>query len=363
MAFSSLYWGAVQQQLREHEVDADDTSPAAAAHIPASQRNPIYNSAKVSLLGLITSVFESKVLYASPTSRVLTKTPRDFYMPNYEDVEITTKDKKTVHGWLIKRREARACPTIIHFHGNACNVSHMLYDALGMFQKVKANIMLVDYRGYGQSEGSPSQEGLVMDAEAALDYLLLRRDVVDPEQIFLFGRSLGGAVAMELTSRREAQIRGIIVENTFTSMEDLVKHLSPAFSKHIVRAMSNKWDTLSIIGNISKPMLLLSGRSDEIVPPRMMTQLYKAAVLSEGRELAAFPKGKHNSTCLSRGYYETMKRFVDRVVGDDVNASVAATPAATPATSAANTPGQGTVPSRVRTMPPSRSERETRQLM
>ena len=86
------------------------------------------------------------------------------------------------------------------------------------------------------------------------------------------------------------QIRGIIVENTFTSMEDLVKHLSPAFSKYMVRAMTNKWDTLSIIGNISKPMLLLSGRADEIVPPRMMTALYKAAILSQGRELAAFPK-------------------------------------------------------------------------
>jgi acetyl esterase/lipase len=207
MAFTSLYWNAVRQQLHDHEVDTEDSSGAAAVHIPASQSNPIYNSAKVCLLGMLTSIFESKVLYASPTSRVLTKTPRDFYMPNYEDVEITTKDKKTVHGWLIKRREARACPTIIHFHGNACNVSHMLYDALGMFQKVKANIMLLDYRGYGQSEGSPSQAGLVMDAEAALDYLLLRRDVVDPDQVFLFGRSLGGAVAMELASRREPQVR------------------------------------------------------------------------------------------------------------------------------------------------------------
>eukprot|EP00802_Teleaulax_amphioxeia_P013072 Tamp_13119.p1 GENE.Tamp_13119~~Tamp_13119.p1 ORF type:complete len:327 (+),score=62.05 Tamp_13119:512-1492(+) len=288
----------------------------------------------------------------------------DFYMPNYEDVEITTKDKKTVHGWLIKRREARACPTIIHFHGNACNVSHMLYDALGMFQKVKANIMLLDYRGYGQSEGSPSQAGLVMDAEAALDYLLLRRDVVDPDQVFLFGRSLGGAVAMELASRREPQIRGIIVENTFTSMEDLVQHLSPAFSKHMVRAMTNKWDTLSIIGSISKPMLLLSGRADEIVPPRMMTQLYKAAILSEGRELAAFPKGKHNSTCLSRGYYETIKRFMDRVNASSEAVSLAAA-AAAPGnrTSETGVRRNEAAPTRVRTMPPSRSERDARELM
>ena len=101
MAFTSLYWGSLQQQLQDREVDAEEASSAAAAYFPASQSNPIYNNAKISFLGLMTSLLESKVLYASPTSRVLTKTPRDFYMPNYEDVEITTKDKKTVHGWCV----------------------------------------------------------------------------------------------------------------------------------------------------------------------------------------------------------------------------------------------------------------------
>ena len=166
--------------------------------VPVSQTSPVYNACKASFLGMLTSVFESKVLYASPSSRVLAKTPRDFYMPNYEDVEIVTRDRKVVHGWLIKRKDAKLFPTVLHFHGNACNISHMLYDALGMFQKVKVNILLVDYRGYGLSEGSPSQAGLVMDAEAALDYMLHRRDVCDPDKIFLFGRSLGGAVAVEL---------------------------------------------------------------------------------------------------------------------------------------------------------------------
>jgi len=241
-------------------------------------------------------------------------------MPNYEDLEIVTKDKKAVHGWLIKRKDSRNVPTIIHFHGNACNVSHMLYDALGMFQKVKANIMLVDYRGYGLSEGSPTQAGLIMDAEAALDYLLRRRDVVDPTNILLFGRSLGGAVALELAARRESAVKAVVVENTFTSMEDLVRHLSPAYARHVSRAMSNKWDSLHVIPTISRPILFLSGRADEIVPPWMMTSLYKAAVKSQGRELAAFPKGKHNSTCLSRGYYETIKRFADRVLAPPTDA-------------------------------------------
>mmetsp|Transcript_27108 Transcript_27108/g.64006 ORF Transcript_27108/g.64006 Transcript_27108/m.64006 type:complete len:333 (-) Transcript_27108:349-1347(-) len=313
MAFANLYWNCIDQQLKDTELE-DEREELSSIHIPKSHASPVFNNAKLSFLTFLTSMFESKVLYASPSNRTLPKTPRDFYMPNYEDLEIITKDKKVVHGWLIKRKDSRNVPTIIHFHGNACNVSHMLYDALGMFQKVKTNIMLVDYRGYGLSEGSPTQAGLIMDAEAALDYLLRRRDVVDPTSIFLFGRSLGGAVAIELAARRESAVRAVMVENTFTSIDDLVKHLSPAYSKHVIRAMSNKWNSQQVIPSISRPMLFLSGRADEIVPPWMMTSLYKAAVRSEGRELAAFPKGKHNSTCLSRGYYETIKRFVDRVL-------------------------------------------------
>jgi abhydrolase domain-containing protein 13 len=82
----------------------------------------------------------------------------------------------------------------------------MLYDALGLFQKVRANVLLLDYRGYGLSEGTPSEEGLLNDADAVLDFALLRRDVIDPSKIFLFGRSLGGAVAVHLAVRREAKV-------------------------------------------------------------------------------------------------------------------------------------------------------------
>ena len=155
MAFANLYWGCISQQLKESELE-DDQDDAGGVHIPHSHSNPVYNSVKLSLLSTVASMFESKVLYASPSNRTLTKTPRDFYMPNYEDVEITTKDKKVcrctllaharkcgrggegegrrdeggggrmpratvslltpsppqvVHGWLIKRKDAKTvCP-------------------------------------------------------------------------------------------------------------------------------------------------------------------------------------------------------------------------------------------------------------
>ena len=106
MAFANLYWGCISQQLKESELE-DDQDDAGGVHIPHSHSNPVYNSVKLSLLSTVASMFESKVLYASPSNRTLTKTPRDFYMPNYEDVEITTKDKKVCRCTLLAH--ARKC--------------------------------------------------------------------------------------------------------------------------------------------------------------------------------------------------------------------------------------------------------------
>lgn len=297
--------------------DEHDPGDLMDLYLPQRKNLPLYNACRWTFVGSLASLFENRVVYAAPNSRTLVKTPKDYFMPNYEDLTIDTADHNTIHAWLIKRRDPRSFPTIIHFHGNACNISHVLYDALGMFQKVKANIMLVDYRGYGMSDGSPSQAGLLLDAQAALDYLLTKRsDVVDPNKVLLFGRSLGGAVAIALAAKNESKLRGIIVENTFTSMEDLVSHLSPILSR-FRRLMNNKWQSEELITKLRLPILFLSGRADEIVPAHMMTQLHKAAVRSIGKEMVSFPKGKHNSTCLSRGYYDSMKRFVDRVLEEE----------------------------------------------
>ena len=91
-------------------------------------------------------------------------------------------------------------PTVLYLHGNAGNIGHRLVNVQGLYNSIGCNVALVEYRGYGRSEGTPSEEGLCMDAQAALDFLLTRSDI-NTEKILVFGRSLGGAVAIDLATR------------------------------------------------------------------------------------------------------------------------------------------------------------------
>ena len=114
--------------------------------------------------------------------------------------------------------------TILYFHGNAGNIGHRVPNALLMLVNLKANVVLVDYRGYGKSEGEPSEDGLYLDAEATLDYVMTRPDL-DKTKVLLFGRSLGGAVAVRLASANPHRVAAIVVENTFLSIPHMAATL------------------------------------------------------------------------------------------------------------------------------------------
>ena len=110
----------------------------------------------------------------------------------------------------------------VYFHGNAGNIGHRLENAKVLYKTLKCNILLVEYRGYGMSDGIPSEEGFYQDAQAAYDFVDSREDL-DSSKIVIFGRSLGGAVAIDLASRCDYRDRllALVVENTFTSIPDL----------------------------------------------------------------------------------------------------------------------------------------------
>lgn len=177
-------------------------------------------------------------------SRVYIPVPAMHNLP-YETVNIRTSDNATLHAFFIKQNDDKSTfvPTIVYFHGNAGNMGHRLQNVWGIYYNLNCNILMVEYRGYGLSTGSPSEKGLCMDGRAAVDYLYTRHDL-DHQKIILFGRSLGGAVAIDVAADLEysGKIMALMVENTFTSIPDMavelvhpnVKYLPNVFYKNKV---------------------------------------------------------------------------------------------------------------------------------
>lgn len=151
-------------------------------------------------------------------------------------VHIKSSDDVVLHAFWITQygEKSKYSPTLVYFHGNAGNIGHRLQNAKGMHLVCGLNILMVDYRGYGLSTGIPSERGFYDDARATFNYLMSREDL-DHNQIGIFGRSLGGAVAIDLAADTEfsQRIMCVILENTFTSIKDMACHLLHPRFKYI----------------------------------------------------------------------------------------------------------------------------------
>ncbi|XP_054644037.1 protein ABHD13 [Dunckerocampus dactyliophorus] len=203
-----------------------------------------------------------------------------------------------------------APPTILYFHGNAGNIGHRVPNALLMLVNLKANVVLVDYRGYGKSDGEPSEEGLYLDAEATLDYVMTRPDL-DKTKVILFGRSLGGAVVIRLASANPHRVAAIIVENTFLSIPHMAATLFSFLPMRLlpVWCYRNQFLSYRQVALCRMPSLFVSGLSDQLIPPVMMKQLYELSP-SRTKRLAIFPEGTHNDTWQCQGYFAALEQFI-----------------------------------------------------
>lgn len=242
--------------------------------------------------------------------------PLEYGLP-YEDLYLLTQDHVNLNAWFVKQRSFQSCPTLIFLHGNAGNIGDRLQNAYGLYENVHCNILMMDYRGYGKSDNeTPNEEGLISDALACVDYLWDRADI-DREQLFVFGRSLGGAVAiglMEALEQRDqqARIRGVILENTFTNVAEMTESLwSPL--RHIKSLFTAQWNSIGRIAVCKAPLLFVSGLADELVPPTMMQQLFDAVQASEFKHMVRFPYGTHNETWCEGGYYQHMMLFIKKI--------------------------------------------------
>lgn len=248
-------------------------------------------------------------------SRVFVPQPSNYKLP-FESIKIPNKDGFMIHMFFIKQHtNSSKLPTIVFFHGNAGNIGHRLPNVSGLFHKLNVNILLLEYRGYGLSEGVPSEDGLYSDAQTAINYLYERSDI-DRKQIILFGRSLGGAVAIDLASRPEyrSKIWCLIVENTFTSIPDMVLVLLGwRCLRWLPRCIhKNQYMSLQKVSKVLVPSMFICGSSDSLVPPAMGEALhFRCAAIH--KRLLVIPGGGHNDTWTCREYYPSLQQFISNV--------------------------------------------------
>lgn len=188
---------------------------------------------------------------------------------NYQDVFLTTADDVKLHGWFIPCEKADR--TLLIFHGNAGNIGDRL-PWIELLHDLGAHILIIDYRGYGKSEGKPFEAGLYRDAQAAYDWWARDRQA-HGEKLILFGESLGGAVAVNLASK--VSPAGLILQSTFTSGWDMAKTMFPI---GLLQPLLNvHFDSAKAITEVQCPKLLIHGTQDEVVPFDLGKKLFELA--------------------------------------------------------------------------------------
>lgn len=214
------------------------------------------------------------------------------------------------------------------FHGNAGNIGHRLPIGKVLASSLGCNVLMLEYRGYGKSTGTPDEDGLTIDAQTALDYVRQRSDLKD-SKLVIYGQSLGGAVAIKLVAENQhvGDIAGVILENTFVSIRKLIPIAFPP-AKYLARLCHQFWASEETLPKITAkiPILFLSGLKDEIVPASMMRTLYEICNVKT-KVWRTFENGSHNATVAEPGYFDAIWEFLvqevqDRTSGEkDMNVS------------------------------------------
>jgi len=244
------------------------------------------------LLSILLYFLQPKFVYF-PTSE-LVLTPNNIQL-GYEDVFIKTASNTTIHGWFIPHNNPRG--TLLFFHGNGGNISHRL-DSLAIFNALGLSVLIIDYSGYGQSEGKPTEQGTYQDAEAAWQFLLTEK-LLNPKDIIIFGRSLGGSVAIWLA--HQYMPRALIVESAFSSISDIGKHYYPYLPvKYLARI---KYPSIKRLATVKCPVLFVHSPDDDIVPYKFGRKLFAAA--NEPKEFLDI-QGGHND-----GFFVSGKHYIN----------------------------------------------------
>lgn len=212
------------------------------------------------------------------------------YQLQFEDIYFKTEDGIKLSSWFFPGNSEK--PVILLLHGNAGNISHRL-EKIRPFVGRGYSVFIIDYRGFGKSEGTPHEKGTYLDAKAAYNYLM-KNKLVPANKIIVYGESLGTAVAIDLAAKNI--IGGLILEAPFTRIVDMAKVHFPFVPS---RFLKTQYDNLKKIPLVHTPILIIHGSDDEIVPFRLGQKLFEAA--KEPKTFVEIPGGTHNEAFLLEG--------------------------------------------------------------
>ncbi|BEI88559.1 uncharacterized protein CcaverHIS019_0112770 [Cutaneotrichosporon cavernicola] len=291
--------------------------------------------------------FQRRLIYPADFpegSRTMVPKPTEAALP-YEDVTLATPDGLRIKAYVIPARQrvvplhelrglnsaqlkdrgeselaawdqvkdsadaleyARSRPTVVMFHANAGNLGHRIPLARKFVSELACNVFMLSYRGYGLSEGAPSEAGIKVDAATAMEYIATH-PILRNTKLVLYGQSIGGAVVLDTAAAFPDMVSGVIIENTFVSLASLVPHVMPVPPILVNLLLSERWDAAKALPKIPKstPILFLSGRRDELVPQAQMLALRELRLRQGGKCCwREFPHGTHNDTYVAPAYWD-----------------------------------------------------------
>lgn len=246
---------------------------------------------------LVLLALENWLLYPRTTAAQHWQPAPDSRM---QDVEFQSADGNRIHAWWYPRDGATGA--VLYCHGNAGNLSHRGTALQEWQREIGESVLIFDYPGYGKSSGSPSEAGCYAAGDAAYDWLVEKQHI-PPERLILFGKSLGGGIAIELASRRPH--RALVLAKAFTSAPDIGQSIYPFLPVRLL--MRNRFDNVAKIGLCPRPVFIAHGTTDELIPPAHGQRLFAAA--REPKCYLSMPGVGHNDA-FSPEFWPRLRQFL-----------------------------------------------------
>lgn len=286
-------------------MSSSDPAETSTGPAPAKpwRRVALYGAAAYLLPLAMLVLLENFLVYPAP------RYPHAWAEPeakDFEDVSFRASDGVQLHGWRLPHPQPRG--VLLYCHGNGENVSYLADFLRYLRQRYQLTVFAFDYRGYGRSEGSPHEQGVLRDAEAAQRWLA-DREGIKPNEILVMGRSLGGAVAVHLAATQGA--RALVLESTFTSMPDVAASIY--WWAPVRWLMRNRYESARKIAHYRGPLLQSHGTADSLIPLANGKALFAAAA-SDDKRFFEIPGGDHNDL-QPRDYYDALEEFLGRLDG------------------------------------------------